>query len=123
MKTKINTVTKKLREMNSEETMFGIKQAAKYLYVSDDTLRLWDKEGKLKPIRTAGGHRRYTKKMLDEFIKNETNPSTYGSLYEHLCSAQYIADELQDDCANDILKIRNIIGERLLKLHEENAKC
>ena len=44
------------------EELLNISQAAKYLNVSIDTLRLWDKNGKLKPLKTPGGHRRYSSK-------------------------------------------------------------
>ncbi len=38
----------------------GVKEAAEYLGVSPQTLRRWEKEGKLAPhIRTSGGQRRY----------------------------------------------------------------
>lgn len=37
-----------------------IGQAAKYLGVSKDTLRRWEKRGKMKSYRTPGGRRRYT---------------------------------------------------------------
>ena len=47
----------------------------------------------------------------------------YGDLYEHLCSAQYIADVLQDEHANQIMTIRQEVVEKLLKIHEDNAKC
>lgn len=47
----------------------------------------------------------------------------YGDLYEHLCSAQYIADVLQDEHANQIMIIRQEVGDKLLKIHEDNAKC
>ena len=46
-------------------------QAAEYLNVSIDTLRLWDKSGKLKPLKTPGGHRRYDKSTLNDFIGYE----------------------------------------------------
>lgn len=48
--------------------LLNIAQAAKYLNVSIDTLRLWDKNGKLKPLKTPGGHRRYDKSILNNFI-------------------------------------------------------
>ena len=38
---------------------YTIKQAAELLGVSDDTLRRWEAEGKIKPVRTKGNHRRY----------------------------------------------------------------
>lgn len=38
----------------------SIAEAARFLGVSINTLRLWDQQGILKPwSRTAGGHRRY----------------------------------------------------------------
>ncbi len=37
----------------------SIKKAAEILGVSADTLRRWDREGKLTTIKTEGGHRRY----------------------------------------------------------------
>ena len=41
----------------------------------------------------------------------------YGELYEHLCSAQYIANEIGDSNANSIEEIRVDIGDKLLKQH------
>ena len=103
--------------------LLSIKDAASYLNVSQDTLRKWDKADKLKPLKTAGGHRRYDTDTLDEFIGKEGKQINYGDLYEHLCSAQYIADVLQDEHANQIMTIRQEVGEKLLKIHEDNAKC
>jgi hypothetical protein len=47
---------------------------------------------------------------------------TYGNLYEHLCSAQYIADSLQDDDADAILEIRERIGQKLLNEYNKIRK-
>lgn len=103
--------------------LLSIKDTASYLNVSQDTLRKWDKADKLKPLKTAGGHRRYDTDTLDDFIGKEGKQINYGELYEHLCSAQYIADVLQDEHANQIMTIRQEVGEKLLKIHEDNAKC
>ena len=59
--------------------LLKIGEAAQYLSVSQDTLRKWDKANKLKPLETAGGHRRYDTDALDEFIgkkvkETETKP-------------------------------------------------
>lgn len=54
--------------MNKENNYLGISQAAKYLQVSQSTLRRWEKNGRLHPLRTAGGTRRYTRKQLDEAL-------------------------------------------------------
>ena len=43
-------------------------EAAQYINVSQDCLRKWDRAYKLKPLKTAGGHRRYSTDILDEFL-------------------------------------------------------
>ena len=62
----------------------SIRQASQYLHVSIPTLRRWEKEGKIKPYRTEGNHRRYTQAMLDsalsgkKFENNETKQLVVG---------------------------------------------
>ena len=49
-------------------TLLTMSQAAEYLGVSQNTLRRWDKNGKLPAIRKDGGtHRYYSQKDLDLF--------------------------------------------------------
>jgi excisionase family DNA binding protein len=45
------------------------REAAKYLNVSLVTLYRIEKEGKLTPFRTSGGHRRYSLAMLNEYLE------------------------------------------------------
>ena len=52
-----------------KEKNIGIGEAAKYLGVSKDTLRRWDKSGKLVPKRSPTNRRYYTKEQLDAAIK------------------------------------------------------
>lgn len=47
--------------------MFNIKEASEYLGVNPETLRRWEREGKINPIRTEGGHRRYSEEILMKF--------------------------------------------------------
>ena len=54
--------------------LVSIKETAEYLNVSQDTLRKWDKANKLKPLKTAGGHRRYDTDSLDEFLGVKEKP-------------------------------------------------
>ena len=102
--------------------LLNIAQAAKYLNVSIDTLRLWDKNGKLKPLKTPGGHRRYDTDSLDEFL-GKKNVVNYGNLYEHLCSAKYISKMIGYENAEEIERIRVDVGDKLLKLHEKEMRC
>lgn len=54
------------------EELLTIKQAAKILNVSTQTLRRWDKQGILKAVRVGRrkgvGDRRYRKKDIEEYI-------------------------------------------------------
>jgi putative resolvase len=58
--------------------LLTIKETADYLNVSQDTLRKWDRSGKLKPLKTAGGHRRYDISSLNEFIGLEKKQEVSG---------------------------------------------
>ena len=55
-----------------EQELISPAQAAKMLGVSITTLRNWEKAGKIKCIKTLGGHRRFKvdeiKKILNENI-------------------------------------------------------
>ena len=47
----------------------SISKAAEYLNVAKSTLRNWEAEGLITPLRTASNQRRYTKEMLDELLQ------------------------------------------------------
>lgn len=52
-------------------TWMTIGDAAKYLGVSRDTLRRWDKKwGGAKAVRSPSNHRYYTKKQLDQLMSS-----------------------------------------------------
>ncbi|MBZ4655203.1 MAG: putative site-specific integrase-resolvase [Peptococcaceae bacterium] len=53
------------------EKMLTSHQAAKLLNVWPHTLRRWEREGKLKPLRTPGGHRRYKELQIMALIGEE----------------------------------------------------
>lgn len=55
-----------------------IGQAAKHLGVSRDTLRRWEKKGKLKAVRSPTNRRYYTKRQLEE-IMNSGGTSVPGA--------------------------------------------
>lgn len=54
--------------------LLKMEEAAQYLNVSQDCLRKWDRANKLKPLKTAGGHRRYSTDVLDEFLGIKEKP-------------------------------------------------
>lgn len=46
---------------------YKLSEVADLLSVSKETLRRWDKNGKLKPVRTPGNYRMYTAESLKQF--------------------------------------------------------
>ena len=93
------------------DKLLSLKETEKLLNVSKSTLQRWDNSGKLKAIRTEGGHRRYRQSDIDKILKN-VDGITYGNLYEHLRSAQHIADNPQHHDADAILAIRERIRHK-----------
>tara|TARA_R100000149_G_C5811150_1_gene94326 strand:- start:176 stop:373 length:198 start_codon:yes stop_codon:yes gene_type:complete len=55
----------------SNNEIKSIGEASKFLKVSVKTLRRWSNLGKIKFITTSGGHRRYLKKDLVDFLDSK----------------------------------------------------
>ena len=51
-----------------KQRLLTAKEAARYLRVSLFTLYKIEKEGGIVPFRTPGGHRRYSLRMLNEYL-------------------------------------------------------
>lgn len=65
-----------------------IKEASAILGVSSDTLRRWDKEGKITSQRTDGGHRRYDVSSLVQ---------TSAKILPTVCYARVSSHDQKDD--------------------------
>lgn len=61
-----------LRDTQAGPAYLSIGEAARQLGVSADTLRRWDKEGRIEAIRTLGNQRRYRQSDIDAL----TTPSS-----------------------------------------------
>lgn len=74
-----------------EEKLLTPEQVCAALKVSIQTLRLWDKSGKLSALRTPGGHRRDKKCDIYKFIdidKPGEDREESVALYSRVSSAQ-----------------------------------
>ncbi len=101
--------------------LLNIKEASEYLNTSKETLRNWDRTGKLPSIKTAGGHRRYQKEALDEFIgivnKEEVFDvvATYARVSSHEQKQKGDLDRqsqrISEYCAKKKLKVEYIIKD------------
>ena len=64
--------------------LLSIRKAAEYLDVTEDCLRKWEKGGKITPLKTAGGHRRYKREDLDRLVGIESDDEV-----KRVCCATY----------------------------------
>ncbi len=53
-----------------ESKTYPVADTAKILKVSPDTIRRWEKGGKIESVRTVGGHRRFTTEAIQQ-VKNK----------------------------------------------------
>lgn len=66
-----------LRNSNNQEILLTPAEVAALFRVDPKTVTRWAKAGKLTPIRTLGGHRRYRQSEVVNLL--ETNPKSGGS--------------------------------------------
>jgi putative resolvase len=57
------------------EELLTIQEVADIFKVSKHTLRQWDKQNRLKPMKTPGGQRRYLKSQIESLINYTTQPN------------------------------------------------
>ncbi len=48
--------------------IIAIREASNLLGVCQETLRRWEREGKIKTIKTLGKHRRYLMKDIEKLL-------------------------------------------------------
>jgi excisionase family DNA binding protein len=102
--------------------LLNLKQASEYINVHPLTLRRWDKSGKLPAIKTEGGHRRYRKEDLDEYLGLKVEKevkvdivATYARVSSHEQKAKGDLDRqsgrLSEYCAKKKLNVGYIIKD------------
>jgi MerR family transcriptional regulator/heat shock protein HspR len=52
-------------EQSLQERTFGIGEVARLLGVSEPTIRVYEREGLILPLRKPSGHRRYTRRDIE----------------------------------------------------------
>tara|TARA_R110002049_G_scaffold1641_4_gene12504 strand:- start:26928 stop:27551 length:624 start_codon:yes stop_codon:yes gene_type:complete len=72
--------------------MLSIGEAAKKVGVHPQTLRVWEKEGKLTPQKTSKGHRRYTIQELSKVTGNVLDIKRDNVIYARVSSRKQEGD-------------------------------
>ena len=98
--------------MDEKKDLLSIGQASEYLGVSIDTLRRWEKKGKVEGLRSPGGHRYYEKKQLDNL---------FGKKYERVeptIRRSFVKKENEDirEDISSITDVKEIIQEDIFVL-------
>ncbi len=65
---RIFAMEQKLDNASERLSLLTAREAANYLRVSISTLNRMERRGAVIPLRTPGGHRRYTVDMLNECL-------------------------------------------------------
>ena len=60
----------KLTAMREEE-LLAISEAARMLGVTVETVRRWEREGRIKAVRTPAGHRRFRRSDVEALLKDD----------------------------------------------------
>ncbi|KKR11168.1 MAG: hypothetical protein UT39_C0010G0001, partial [Candidatus Woesebacteria bacterium GW2011_GWA1_39_21] len=98
-----------------------IQEAAKKLRVSTKTLRRWEAGGKLVPIRTAGGHRRYTLTQIEEVKKPKAKDIFKSFLTPPEISTSKIAEIAKEEARKEVInyKFWSLDSKDLTKVNED----
>jgi len=62
-------IVRKGEVMEQKEKLYKMKEACKILGVHPNTIRLWDKQGKIKVVRPQGGQRRIPESEINRLIR------------------------------------------------------
>jgi len=68
--------------MNFSEKMYRIGEASSLLGVHPNTIRRWEKEGKIKIVRIGGGHRRIPESEISRILSQEGKTAEPKSDFE-----------------------------------------
>ncbi|MEK6833159.1 MAG: IS607 family transposase [Nanoarchaeota archaeon] len=71
--------------------LLSIKEVAEILHASQNSLRSWEKEGKLSPIYTVGGHRRYKEEDIEKILgieKEEPKKTNRCAIYARVSTGE-----------------------------------
>jgi len=93
----------------SSSQFVRIRKAAEILGVSVDTVRRWDKSGRIKSTRSDGGHRLFSTEHLENFNKNR--PLLISEAAHQLNIPAHVLRRYEQDGL--IKPERSAIGERL----------
>lgn len=105
--------------------LVDIREASNILGVSLSTLRRWDNQGKLKPAtRTQGGHRRYSKQQLNEYLgvkAEQENNEVKVFIYARVSTNKQKENGNLDRQKNSLMEYCINNNYKIVKIYQEVA--
>lgn len=78
--------------------LLSITELSKVLNIHPNTLRNWEKQGKIIPQRTEGGHRRYDLKKVEAVLRVKCKTLVLLEKHEDLLKNKYERCVLEEYC-------------------------
>ncbi len=81
-------------DFKQEKNILSAEETAIMLGISVDTLRRWDKAGTFIPdARTQGGHRKYTRTQIEEYLSNIVSKGKAWAKNGGVVSSDYLCEQ------------------------------
>lgn len=94
----------------------SLNEAAKVLGVHPSTLRRWSDEGSITSVRTEGGHRRYDREILAQFLAKQQDKPTAPLVASKTASVSTQDEHWREGFRGKNLEEVRQVGQRLLGL-------
>jgi excisionase family DNA binding protein len=105
-----------VRKTPSSQKTYSIKEAASLLNISAQTIRRWEKDGRIKTKRTSGGHRYFTYKDIQEIRDVKLQPKFEQVTQVHLKKVAKIIDQTQPPVPQEAISFNPFLNLFNLKL-------
>ncbi len=120
-----------------KRTLLTMKEACQYLGVSRATLLKTEEEELITPVRTVGGHRRYSTVSLNQVIRatkslrTSAGSSAWGKqghivlprIVEKLAQHSKSTDEMMKEVLRDMIKFLQVDAGLIALLDDKNMLC
>ncbi len=98
--------------MNFSEKLYKIGEASSLLGVHPNTIRRWEREGKIKIVRIGGGHRRIPASEITRLMRKEAQISPVSSETDYEKGLRAFLDFVFTHCKNDHELVKRAIFVR-----------
>lgn len=104
--------------MTRQQSLVSISEASRILGVSEATLRQWTDEDKIKAFVTPGGHRRYSRSELKQFMGSQQRIHSIKDLVAELKNAPSLQHEAAETYFTNTSWYRKLTKETQERLAE-----